>query len=820
MTAEKHALAESTAYFEGEELSAKVFVDKYSLRNSNDEVIEMNPDQMHRRMAKEFARVEAKKFQRPLSEDEIYELFRDFGPIIPQGSPMYGIGNPQYISLSNCFVIEPPQDSYAGILFTDEQLVQICKRRGGVGTDLSHLRPAGFATTNSARTSTGIVPFAQRYSNSICEVGQNGRRGALMLTISVHHPQVLDFARMKLDSKSVTGANVSIRLSDEFLSAVEKDETYEQRWPVEGESKFSRRVKAREVWNEIVRCARERAEPGLLFWDAILRESPADCYADDGFRTVSTNPCSELPLCVLDSCRLLLLNLFCFVNNPFRPNAKFNWKRFRELAIVAQRLMDDLVDLELEAIDRILRKVASDPENFGLRERELTLWQRVRDKCSTGRRTGTGITALADAMAALGIRYGTDGSIQFTEKVYRELKLACYRSSVDMAKELGAFPIWDPDKEKDCPFLLRIRDEDPALYADMQKYGRRNISLLTTAPAGSVSIVAGPRPYFQTTSGIEPLFEMCFVRKKKINHSDKDARVDSVDENGNKWQHFTVYHPKLRMWMDVTGETDISKSPYAGCCAEELEWKQRVRLQAAATKHVDHAISSTLNLPEDVTVEKVAEIYTTAWRSGCKGITVYRKNCRSGVLVSAEKKTEQYIPQTDAPKRPEDLPCDIHFTKVKGEQFFVTVGKMGQDPYEVFAGRREGITGTSDGAFTSYKEGVLRKVKRGKYQLLVDDDFVLIANVAMYASDEQEALTRMVSTALRHGADIAFVVEQLAKVKGDMSSFAKAISRTLKKYVPDGHVISGSTCEACGQDTLVFQEGCQRCKNCSWSKCG
>lgn len=814
---------QAVEYFEGEELSGSVFIDKYALRDFEDNLVEFSPDEMHCRIARELARVEKKKFKNPYSEEYIYSLLKDFGPIIPQGSPMYGIGNLKYVTISNCYVLHPPIDSYGGIHRTDEELTQICKRRGGVGFDISHIRPAGMPTTNSSRTSTGIVPFMERFSNSIREVGQNGRRGALMITISVHHPQVLDFANCKKDKTKVTGANISIRLSDEFLYAVKNNEDYEQRWPIKGVPVISRKVNAREVWMEIIQCAHEMAEPGLLFWDMILRESPADCYADCGFETVSTNPCSELPLSILDSCRLLLKNLFCYVKHPFTPQAEFDFEAYYAGAQVAQRLMDDIIDLEEECIRRIIAKIESDPEDEDVKSRELSIWKLVLENCLNGRRTGTGITALGDTLAALGIPYGSDESIEMTSKIYRTLKLGCYRSSVDMAKELGPFPVWNKEKEKDNPFLLRIRDEDPGLYADMQKYGRRNIALLTTAPAGSVSIEAGPRPYFQTTSGIEPLFQISFKRRKKINPAETGARVDFVDQNGDKWQEFIVYHPKVKMWMDVTGETDVSKSPYYGCCAEDLDWKQRVKLQAAAQQEVDHAISSTINLPEDVSVERVAEIYETAWEAGCKGITVYRKNCRTGVLVDVDEKNKK-LQKTNAPKRPQELPCDIHLTKIQGEEYFVLVGLFESEPYEVMAGPNlnRNILERDDYRFkmvTSLdKVGVVRKEKRGHYDLYMDNELAE-KNVSGRCDNDQEALTRMVSTALRHGADIGYVVHQLEKVRGDMYGFARALSRVLKKYVPDGTEIKGDVCQECQVASLKRQEGCVTCSSCGWTKC-
>jgi ribonucleoside-diphosphate reductase alpha chain len=669
-------------------------------------------------------------------------------------------------------------------------------------------------TTNSARTATGILPFMDRYSNTIREVGQNGRRGALMITISVHHPQVVDFAKVKLDAKRVTGANISIRLSDEFLKAVENDEEYEQRWPVDSKSPaVSKKVKARDVWNEIIKCAHARAEPGLLFWDNAIRESPADCY--DNYRSVSTNPCAELVLSPLDSCRLLVVNFFSCVISPFLQQASIDFAKVYERSYIGQRLMDDLVDLELECVDRIINKVKSDPEAEEVKRSELELWVKIRAAAANGRRTGLGPTAIGDTLAAVSVKYGSDESVEVVEKLYRTMKLAAYRCSVDMAKELGAFPEWNKDKEKNNPFLLRIRDEDPQLYKDMQKYGRRNIACLTTAPVGSVSLQAGPRPYFGSTSGIEPLFrDAPYTRRKKINHAEKGSRVDFVDVNGDKWTEFPVFHPKLKMWMDVTGEKDWKKSPYHGACAEDIDWKQRVKIQAAAQRHVDHAISSTVNLPETVSVEKVAEIYETAWKAGCKGITVYRDKCRDGVLVDAKPAVEEKIKisKTTAPKRPKQLVCDVHHTTVKGEPCTVFIGKLDLDPYEVFA-----LLGKIDSISDKATTGVLTKDRRGQYTFEADGNTAV--SITELLTDEQAALTRMVSTALRHGADVNFVVHQLEKSKGQLTGFSKAVARVLKKYIAEGTKVTGEQCARCSSNELARQEGCLTCHNCGWSKC-
>lgn len=818
MYSEAEALEVSRNYFGGEELPASVFVGKYALRDNEGTLLENSPDQMHRRMARELARVEKKKFSSPYTEEFIYECFRNFGPIIPQGGPMSGIGASSYISLSNCFVVHSPEDSYGSIHCTDEWLTQISKRRGGVGLDISHIRPAGTPTTNSSRTATGVVTYCERYSNSIREVGQNGRRGALMISLSVHHPEVLDFARMKLDLTRVTGANVSIRLTDEFMRAVRDNTDYEQRWPVEGTPKIRHRVSARQVWKEIIHCAWRMAEPGLLFWDTILRESPADCYASLGFNSISVNPCAELILCRGDSCRLLLLNLFSFVKNPFTGQARFDYAEFFRYSQIAERLMDDIVDLELEAIDRILSKVNSDLEPEEIRSRERAIWQEIRDKCEKGRRTGTGITALGDCLAALGLRYGSEESLVESEKIYRTLKLGCYQASVDMAEELGPFPIWDSSLDRDCPFFRRMEGESLAdvgvdcdggqLMARMHRTGRRNIALLTTAPAGSVSIVAGPGPYFGTTSGIEPLFQASYVRRKKINLGDEDARVDFVDDKGDRWQEFTIYHPKLKVWMETTGNSDISQSPYAGACANDIDWAQRVKLQGIINRHVDHSISSTINLPEDVSEEVVATIYEKAWQDGLKGVTVYRDNCRSGVLVNHNTRK---IPRTTAPKRPKSCACQVFSMKVRGEPWVVAVSFLGDDPYEVFAAR--GLKGVSS------QRGKIIKSGKGKYCLLDEQGSILIENLTDHCHDDEEALARMTSTSLRHGADVNFVIDQLEKTKGGMIGFAKALSRALRKTRPDGEKASDKECPECGGGPLIYQEGCVTCKACGWSKC-
>lgn len=818
---EKEAFDSSLKYFEGDELAANVFVSKYALRDSNNNLLEDSPEKMHWRIAKEFARIESKKFKKPLTEKEIFGYLDKFERIIPQGSPMFGIGNDyQTISLSNCYVIEAPEDSYGAILKSDQQLVQISKRRGGVGVDLSKLRPAGSPTRNAAISSTGITSWMERYSNSIREVGQGGRRGALMETISIHHPEVLNFITIKNDPQKVTGANISVRLTDEFLTALENDGEYELRFPVDYKErgikpKISKMVKAREIWDVIINSAWMRAEPGLLFWDSIIKNNAVDCYSSKGFATISTNPCSELPLCTHDSCRLLLQNLFFYVKNPFTKDTYFDFDLFKSDVLVAQRLMDDLVDLEIEKIDKIINKIKDDPEKEEIKKEELELWSSIKQKCINGRRTGLGITGMGDALAALNIKYGSEKSIITVEKIQKAQKLASFESSMEMAKEIGAFPIWDWNLEKDSAFLLQIKGEDPELYKNISKYGRRNIANLTIAPAGSVSILT------KTTSGIEPLFKLDpYIRKKKINANDKESRVDSVDQSGDKWQHFEVYHPKVKLWMEITKETDISKSPWYGATANDINWTNRVKLQAAAQKHIDHAISSTINLPETATKEQVSEIYVASWKEGVKGITVYRDNCRSGVLVSKETKKDDNskITKTIAPKRPKELPCDVHHINFKGKRYYVMVGLLDKDPYELFTGSNDDGEGDTI-VPKSIKTGKLVKKQKGKYTLVNEDKEFSCVVTNGHSDDNADALTRLISAALRHGTAIEFIVDQLEKTVGDLTSFTKILGRTLKKYIPDGTKVTGETCPSCKSTHIVRENGCKICKNCGASAC-
>jgi ribonucleoside-diphosphate reductase alpha chain len=867
----KIATKSSTKYFNGEKLPADVFCNKYLLRDGDDLPLEMTPDDMHKRIAFELARVEVKKFKKPLKEKEIYDLLKNFKKIIPQGSPMFGIGNiHQFITLSNCYVGHSPTDSYGGIHKTDQELTQISKRRGGFGLDISHIRPARALVRNSSKSATGILPFMERFSNSIREVGQEGRRGALMITIDIRHPESvspfegtpepitvnenndpihtttefynpsnLDFCSVKLDRRKVTGANISIRFNDEFFRCVKDGTTFKQQWPVNSPNpSIVKYIDARKAWKKVVQCAWLCAEPGILFWDNIIRESPSDCYKDFGFETVSTNPCSEIPLSVLDSCRLIAMNLLAYVKNAFLPNAYFDYIGFYHDAGIAQRLIDDIIDLEIEKLDAIIAKIERDPEDKLTKEAEKILWETIKETCLKGRRTGTGITALGDTLAALNIGYGTDLSIVETGEIYKCLKFACYNSSIEMAKELGPFPIWNPKLEEGNPFFARMKDEelyhqDPVtgetilvvgrdLIHDMNKYGRRNIALLTSAPTGSVSMMAWAghelevhvvdkfwRNFYGTSSGIEPVYNTDFTRRRKVNPNDKHVKIDFKDQNGDCWEEYIVYHPTVKYWMAQTKLKDTSLSPWHGYCAENIDWKQRVRLQAEAQKHLDHAISSTINLPSDVSPEKVAEIYETAWESGCKGMTVYRDGCRTGVLVDKKEKSGKIV-ATTAPKRPKTMFCDIHHVRVQATDFLVLVSLLDSEPYEVLAAKSDKISKRA-------KHGNLEKVKRGVYHLVAENGEV-IESVTELCDDNEEALTRMVSTALRHGAKIDFVVEQLEKTKGEMNSFAKSIARALKKYILDGSKVNGAQCPDC-HNSLVRSEGCSKCVGCGWSKC-
>lgn len=818
----------SIGYFNGDSLAAEVFAGKYALRDPESHLYELTPSDMHRRLAKEFARIEC-RYSDPMSEDEIYDLLASW-KVVPQGSPMSAIGNPhQFQSLSNCFVIESPQDSYGGILRADQEQVQIMKRRGGVGFDVSPIRPRHSITSNAARTTDGIGVFMERFSNTCREVAQGGRRGALMLTISVHHPEIRTFINIKRDLTKVTGANISIRLSDEFMNAVKNKTSVQLRFPVEKDVPHSieQDVDANELWNEIIEAAHFAAEPGLLFWDTVKRMGPADAYEAAGYGSTSTNPCGEITLSPYDSCRLLLVNLYAFVKNPFEANASFDYVDFKKTVYKAQRLMDDLVDLELEAVDAIIKKIENDPEPAEVKRIELNLWNKIKKVASGGRRTGLGITALGDALAAVNIRYGSSESIFETEKIYKAQALSAYRSSVDMARDRGAFPVFSHDVEKGHPFIERIMNEDICLEADYNKFGRRNIALTTTAPAGSVSILT------QTTSGCEPAFMLVYKRRRKITSSDHDARVDFIDDQGDKWQEYVVYHHAFKKWMEVTGNVDgdVSKSPYAGATSSDIDWVRKVDVQAAAQKWICHSISNTTNIPKDTSVDVVKQIYMHGWETGCKGVTIYRDGSRAGVLVSNEPKVDELgqplnISETHAPKRPKELPCDIHRATVKGETYLVLIGLHNGEPYELFCGLQEHVE-----IPRKIKSGTL--IKNGKvngiatYNLKIplgeDDELVFKNIVELFDNPIYGALTRTISLTLRHGVPLQYLVEQLRKDKhSDITSFSACVARVLSKhYIPDGtKVMTKQVCPDCNSTNLAYLQGCATCMDCGNSKCG
>jgi len=820
-------LKASQDYFDGDDLAAKVFITKYALADKQGNIYEKTPEDMHHRLAKEFARIEAKHSSKDaLTEEQIFSYLDHFKYIVPQGSPMAGIGNPyQITSISNCFVIDSPADSYGGIFKFDQEEAQIMKRRGGVGGDISTIRPRGLHTNNAAKTTDGIAVFMERFSNTCREVAQGGRRGALMLSISVHHPEIETFINIKRDLKKVTGANISIRLSDEFMNAVKNKTDVELRWPVDSKNpSMSMRVDANHIWNQIIENAHAAAEPGLLFWDTIKKWSPADAYPD--FQTVSTNPCGELPLSVGDSCRLLLVNTVNFVENPFTPQAKFNYEKYGEVVKVSQRLMDDMIDLEVEAIDKILAKIDADTETAEVKKVEVELWNKIKTACIRGRRTGLGVTSIGDTVAAMNVVYGSEQSIALIEEVYKHLAINSYRSSVQMAKERGAFPAYDYELEKDHPFINRIMDQDPELRKDWAKYGRRNIANTTTAPAGSVSVLT------QTTSGIEPSFMLAYKRRKKITAADNAVKVDFVDNMGDKWQEFDVYHHWFKKWMDISGKTDPKESPYWGGCSNDINWLNKVKGQAAAQKWIDHSISNTTNVPADTSVEVIKNIYMTGWESGCKGVTVYRDGSRAGVLLSQDekKKEEKKAFSThNAPKRPKELVCDIHTMSVQGEKWTFFVGMYEDKPYEIMGGLSKFVN-------------IPRRVKSGKilkhngpsnpvarydlhydFEMGPEDEATIKDITSLFENAVHSAFTRTISLALRHGTPVQFVVEQIQKgseKEDDLFSFSKAISRVLKPYIKDGTKVSADKkCPQCSSSGLIYAEGCARCTECGYSKC-
>ena len=810
---------ETLDYFNGDDLAASVWVKKYCLTDG-EKYFEKTPDDMFKRLAKEYARIE-KKYPNPMSENEIYDLMKGFKHIIPQGSPMSAIGNPYQIqSAGNCFVVSPPYDSYAGICQSDSHLAFLFKRRAGAGIDLSNLRPEGAKTNNAAKSSSGLVSFMERFSRTCREVAMSGRRGALMQTIDCRHPQVLDFIQAKTDLNKITGANISVKISNDFMEAVKKNEEFELRWPINAKNpQITKKIKAKEIWDKIIESNWKGSEPGTLFWDTIIENSPADLYAekDKRFQTISTNPCGEIPLGE-DSCRLMLLNLTSFIQNPFTEQAKLDEEKLSQITKKAMRLMDDLVDIEIELIQKIINKIKNDPEPKHIKNTELELWKNYEETAKLGRRTGLGITGMGDAIAMLNMKYGSDESIKITEKIYKTICLNAYKSSCLLAKERGTFPFYDKEIEKNNNFFNKISKYDDELAENHRKYGRRNIALLTTAPAGSVSCLT------QTSSGIEPVFMLEYTRRKKINPDDENAKSDFVDETGDHWEHFNVYHKGIEKWMETTGETDITKSPYWNATANEINWMNRVKLQSVATNFLDHSLSSTINVPENISQEEINKIYTKAYETKCKGITIYREGSRSGVLVDTKKiQSKPTFQEHHAPKRPEELECDIHHAKIKGEDWIVVVGLVEDKPYEIFGGEAKFIDIPK-----KYDKGRLlkhsRKTTRSRYDLQFGfngDTITLKDIVGQFENPTYGTLTRMVSLSLRHGTPINFVCEQLLKNEAeDIFSFSKCLHRVLKKYIKDGVKASGQTCPSCKKEGgLVYQEGCLSCQ-CGWSKCG
>ncbi|MBN2484728.1 MAG: adenosylcobalamin-dependent ribonucleoside-diphosphate reductase [Bacteroidales bacterium] len=835
----EEALKSSIVYFKGDELAATVWISKYALKDSYGRLFEKNPDDMHRRLAKELHRIE-KKYPNPISEEEIFETLRDFKYIVPQGGPMTGIGNDfQIASLSNCFVIgnQGPSDSYGAILKVDQEQVQLMKRRGGVGHDLSHIRPKGSPVLNSALTSTGVVPFMERYSNSTREVAQDGRRGALMLSISIKHPDAEHFIDAKLTPGKVTGANVSVRIDDEFMQAVVEGKPYMTQFPVDSPNPvFTKEIDARKLWEKIVHNAWKSAEPGILFWDTIAREAVPDCYSEFGYKTVSTNPCGEIPLCPYDSCRLIAINLYSYVENPFTSEAKFNFELFKKHVHISQRLMDDIIDLELEKIDSILEKVGHDPEEIEIKRVERKLWENIRLKAEEGRRTGIGITAEGDMLAALGLRYGSDDATDFSVEVHKTLALEAYRSSVYLAKDRGAFAIYDSHLERNNPFIQRLRNEDEDFYREMVKYGRRNIALLTIAPTGTTSLMT------QTTSGIEPVFLPVYKRRRKVNPNDNSSKIAFVDEVGDSWEEYNVFHHKFVTWLETNGfnfdevknyndeqmQSILEKSPYYKATSNDVDWVSKVHMQGEVQKWVDHSISVTINLPEDVKEELVGELYVNAWKSGCKGVTVYRDGSRSGVLISNDKKKEEPAIEVHSIKRPEVLEAEIIRFNNDDEKWIAFVGLMNDRPYEIF-------TGLADEEMfpipKSIKKGKIIKTRDengiSRYDFQYTDKYGYkntLGGLSHMFDKEYWNYAKLISSVLRHGMPIADVVKLISSLHLDsdnINTWKNGVERALKKYIPNGtKVKKGTKCQECGSESLIYQEGCLLCTNCGSSKCG
>ncbi len=827
----------SVEYFDGDELAARVWVNKYALKDSYGKIYERTPDDMHRRLASEISRIE-NRYPNPLSFDELFELMRGFKYIVPQGSPMTGIGNNfQIASLSNCFVIghDGAADSYGGIMKIDQEQVQLMKRRGGVGHDLSHIRPTGSPVLNSAISSTGVVPFMERYSNSTREVAQDGRRGALMLSISIKHPDAENFIDAKLEAGKVTGANVSVRINDEFMKAVVEGKSFVQQYPIDSVNpSYTKEIDARGLWKKIVYNAWKSAEPGILFWDTVSRESVADSYSDRGFKTVSTNPCGEIPLCPYDSCRLLAINLFSYVENPFEEQVKFNWDKFRTHVGLAQRIMDDIIDLELEKVDAILDKIYADPEDEEIKRVEINLWENIRKKALEGRRTGVGITAEGDMLAGLGLRYGSENAIDFSVEVHKTIAIEAYRSSVKMARERGPFEIFDFNKEKDNPFIKRLGKEDPQLIEEMKQHGRRNISLLTIAPTGTTSLMT------QTSSGIEPVFLPAYKRRRKVNPNDKKANISFVDEVGDSWEEYNVFHHNFLNWLKVNGmdpdevknfsDEDVKelvkRSPYYKATSNDVNWVQKVKMQGAIQKWVDHSISVTINLPSDAKEELVSELYVKAWKSGCKGVTVYRDGSRAGVLVANDKNKEG---ESQFPiKRPRELEAEILRFKNNDEDWIAFIGLLKDKPYEIFTGRKEEDTFPIP---SKVKKGKILKTKNEdgtkRYDFQYVDKYgykVTMGGLSHQFNKEFWNYAKLISGVLRHGMPVIDAINLISSLRLDnesINTWSAGVVRSLRKYIPNGtKAKSDQKCEECSSNNLLYQEGCLICTDCGSSKCG
>lgn len=823
-------------YFKGDELAARVWVNKYALKDSDGNLYELTPDDMHWRLAREIVRIE-ENYPNPMKLEEVYELFRNFTYIIPQGGPMSGIGNNfQVASLSNCFVIgnDGNSDSYGGIMKIDQEQVQLMKRRGGVGHDLSHVRPKGSPVKNSALTSTGIVPFMERYSNSTREVAQDGRRGALMLSVSIKHPDSEKFIDAKMEQGKVTGANVSVKIDDDFMRAVTEERPYMQQYPVDSKNpKYSKEIDALELWNKIVHNAWKSAEPGILFWDTITRESVPDCYADLGYKTVSTNPCGEIPLCPYDSCRLIAVNLYSYVEHPFTHDARFNFERFRKHVGAAQRIMDDIIDLELEKIDAIIRKIDMDPESLDIKRVERELWMNIRRKATEGRRTGVGITGEGDMLAALNLRYGSDNATDFSVEVHKSLALAAYSASVDLASERGAFPIYSTERERNNPFIKRIKDADADLYERMSRYGRRNIALLTIAPTGTTSLMT------QTTSGIEPVFMPVYKRRRKVNPNDPQVRVDFVDEVGDSWEEYIVFHHKFITWMEAKGhdtsknysseELDelVQQSPYYKATSNDVDWLSKVRMQGKVQKWVDHSISVTINLPNEVNEELVGQLYVEAWKSGCKGVTVYRDGSRAGVLLAnSDKKKDE--PSRFSAKRPQTLEADVVRFQNNKEKWIAFVGLQDGRPYEIFTGLADDEEGIM--VPKSVQKGSIIKNYEDDGSSRYDFQFVnkrgyktTIEGLSYKFNKEYWNYAKLISGVLRNGMPIDDVINLVSGLQLDnenINNWKNGVERALKKYIPNGTKAKKGHCESCNSDNLTYQEGCLICQDCGSSKCG